>query len=328
MLLRNFFKLIPPVCKTVLISSALLQAYFSGRQVCMKSSVKSCCKIDVGASERPCMQSYANFWGTIIAPEGEQVAPNMSRLYLNIYPVSSSVQRKCKLSWSCGWMPICMNIGTLARFPQWLLLSTFWSGEEGTADCKEDPALTAMHHWVKLPSILNQRLQPQNSSGFCLIINEWWGRYKQSVCNWGLQWWCSFHPNLFRSFHRSGISRLCPSRSFVLQSVLLKFSHEVIVRECDVLLLWKSNMVSITNVLYGIIEDGHSFFVIWRPFLRSSLIGVHYYNCPEKLEKIFIWILLLYHDMIEKCYVCVVLWSDPLLLRNVSCQCPTKQVVD
>ena len=50
-------------------------------------------------------------------------------------------------------------------------------------------------------------------------------------------------------------SQICVPLQSLLQSVPLNFGHEVVVRECDVFLPWKSNLVSITNVFYGIIED-------------------------------------------------------------------------
>ena len=102
------------------------------------------------------------------------------------------------------------------------------------------------------------------------------------------------------------------------------------VRECDVFLPWKSHVVSVKNVFYGIIEDGHSFFVIWRLSLWGTLIEVHSFNCPEELEKIFIWIVYSSLDKIENCYAFSVWFSDPLLcvpLRNGPCQCPAKQSV-
>ena len=58
------------------------------------------------------------------------------------------------------------------------------------------------------------------------------------------------------------VSQVCVPLQPLLQSMPLNFGHEVVVKDCDVFLSWKSNLVSVTNVFYDIIEDGHSFFVI------------------------------------------------------------------
>ena len=60
----------------------------------------------------------------------------------------------------------------------------------------------------------------------------------------------------------------------LLQSVPLNFGHEVVVREFEVFLQCKSNLVSVTNVFYGIVEEGQSCFVILRLPLGRTLIEV------------------------------------------------------
>ena len=120
------------------------------------------------------------------------------------------------LSWENGDSPGllvgCQSAWTLPRCQLWLPLSTVWSGEEGHAGCRVDPALSAMHHWVKFLYIWKQRL---GICGFCLVSVCWslsdGEGTRQSVCNWGLQLWCSFYPNLFWLFPHSGLSSLCPS---------------------------------------------------------------------------------------------------------------------
>ena len=67
--------------------------------------------IDKYATGCSCLWSFANFCRTKIAQEGEHVAPKLSQLCLKI-SLSSSVHRKRRQSWSCGLMPLCMNIAS------------------------------------------------------------------------------------------------------------------------------------------------------------------------------------------------------------------------
>ena len=113
---------------------------------------------------------------------------------------------------SPGLVVGCQFAWTLPRCQLWLPLSTAWSGEEGHAVCRVDPALSAMHHWVWFPYTWKQRLW---LCGFCLVSVCWslgdGEGTRQSVWNWSLQLWCSFHPNLFWLFPRIGVSSFCPS---------------------------------------------------------------------------------------------------------------------
>ena len=229
---------------------------------------------------------------------------------------------------SPGLVVECQSAWTLPRCQLWLPLSTVWSGE-GHAGCRVDPALSAMHHWVRYPYIWMQHLW---LCGFCLVSVYWlMEKVPDRVSAIGACSWDVVFIQIFFDGFLLAFSQICVPLQSLLQSVPLNLGHEVIVRDCDVFLPWKSNLVSVTNVLYGIIEDWQSFFVIWRLSFWRTLIEVHSFNCPEELEKIFIWIVLSSPDMIEKCYACAVWRSDPLLcvpLRNGRCQCPAKQSVD
>ena len=131
---------------------------------------------------------------------------------------------------SPGLVVGCQFEWTLPRCQLWLPLRTLWSGEECHAGCRLDPALSAIHHWVRIPYIWMQRLW---LCGFCLVSVCWSlgeGRVQERLSGAGV---CSCNVVFIQIFFDCflvSVSQVCVPLQPLLQSVPLNFGHEVVVR--------------------------------------------------------------------------------------------------
>ena len=166
LLLRNFVKLNPSVCKTILISFALPRASSSDRsawiQPC-RTALFMCTPLDapfcghLQTSAVPKLHKNVNMW---------------LQKWVDCVWRSSHCHPLCTENVDCpGLMVGCQSASTFPWCSLWLLLSTVWSREEGHPGCKVDPAVSAMHNWV-WDSLFNVK-QRVWLCGFCFACVCW-----------------------------------------------------------------------------------------------------------------------------------------------------------
>ena len=239
--------------------------------------------IKVYASGCSCLWLFAHFCRTKIAPDCEHVAPEVSRLYLKVFLLLSSVQRKLRQSWSCSWMPLCLNIASMSTVT-------------ATENCLKRRRRPCMLQSGSGP-VSNAPLSEMPwyfKAAFVTLADFVW---LQFVDHWGMRkvpkrvcatrvCICDevFIQIYFDSLLLAFIEMFVPLQS-LLQSVPMNFGNEVVIGECDVFLPWKSHLVSVTNEFHCVIADQKSIFVILRLSFGRTLVEVQSFNCPRKFER-------------------------------------------
>ena len=127
------------------------------------------------ASGCSCLWSSEHFCRTNIAQGGKHMAQNTNYFYLKIFSALSLVHRKGRLSWSSGWMPICINIAWMSA-----VTATEYYLRRGSLQSRSSAVSKAS--LSEIPSYFETAFViPQILSGFCRLINGWRGRY-QTKC--------------------------------------------------------------------------------------------------------------------------------------------------